>query len=79
MSPAPASPPGLHGVPSGEVVPGVQTWLVLLHVPAPVHGLVEAQSRVGSVETQTNLHSESQPSAAVPFLLPSSHSSGGVT
>jgi hypothetical protein len=50
-----------------------------LHVPLPAHGSAGAQSRVGSVDTQTKVHVLVQPSPAVPFLLPSSHSSGEVT
>jgi hypothetical protein len=43
----------------------------------PTHALVDLQSRVGSVLTQLNLQSLSQPSPLIE--LPSSHSSPGST
>ena len=70
MSPAPASLPGLHAVPSLAGVPGVQTWVVLgQHVPGPMQAAV-AVCCASCPSTRTRTCSlELHPSPAVPFLL----------
>ncbi len=79
---ASATPPSTlppHMVPLASGVPAAQVCVVSLHVPWPAHGSLGAQFLVGSVDTQTKVQVALHPSPDVPFLLPSSHSSGEVT